>query len=363
MYTTRTPIYSGFFYAHFLMRALALLFVLVDFAQTHAQVVAPRLSMIEQHHDFGDIVEGEQVSYRFRFENTGGSPLLIQNVSSPCGCTVPDWPKTEIAPSDTGSIPVVFNSTGRAGPFVKKLVVRNNGKSANVVISVAGIVVKKIVKEEPKPLLIFERQYIDLGELKRVDYINAKGDLRSIQDSFKFTNKGLKPWVISEITSTFDGLTARYPKGYILPGETNYIIVDMTLETDGSFNRFLTIKSNTDDIRLMIHGTIKPPVGPIAYFPTSIKDFDTLKLGEPQVFRFPIINYGDQPLIVYNIDSSSLSSTYEMDHALDYGDTLWVSVTMPANRPGQFEYDVVIWHNGRQKSKTIKLIGAFIKQD
>ena len=39
-------------------------------------------------HNFGDIMEGEKLTYAFKFKNTGKSDLVITSVSSTCGCTV-----------------------------------------------------------------------------------------------------------------------------------------------------------------------------------------------------------------------------------------------------------------------------------
>src|SRR5210317_1114620 len=44
-------------------------------------------------HDFGTLIEGEQVVYYFDYENIGEGNLIINSVKSSCGCTVPDWSK------------------------------------------------------------------------------------------------------------------------------------------------------------------------------------------------------------------------------------------------------------------------------
>lgn len=66
-------------------------------------------------HDFGKITEGEKVTHRFTFKNTGENPLLITMVKPSCGCTSPDWSKEEIAPGKEGFIEIIFNSAGKSG--------------------------------------------------------------------------------------------------------------------------------------------------------------------------------------------------------------------------------------------------------
>jgi hypothetical protein len=86
----------------------------------------PVITFTEVEHDFGSIVEGETVSYNFKFKNTGKSDLVITEVSTSCGCTVPSYPKTAIRPGDEGFIKVAFNSRGKRGLQTKSVVVLAN---------------------------------------------------------------------------------------------------------------------------------------------------------------------------------------------------------------------------------------------
>ena len=66
-------------------------------------------------YDFGEIKDGEIVSYDFKFKNIGNSPLIISSATATCGCTIPEYPKEPVAPGAEGLIRVVFNSAGKAG--------------------------------------------------------------------------------------------------------------------------------------------------------------------------------------------------------------------------------------------------------
>ena len=54
--------------------------------------------------EFGEIEQGEKVSYAYKFTNTGSEPLVIKNAKGSCGCTVPKWPKEPIAPGESGEL-------------------------------------------------------------------------------------------------------------------------------------------------------------------------------------------------------------------------------------------------------------------
>ncbi|WP_143960373.1 DUF1573 domain-containing protein [Litoribacter populi] len=73
------------------------------------------ITFAEKSKDFGDITQGDKVEHTFKFENTGGAPLVISNVAATCGCTVPAWPKEPIAPGESAEIKVSFNSAGKMG--------------------------------------------------------------------------------------------------------------------------------------------------------------------------------------------------------------------------------------------------------
>jgi len=86
----------------------------------------PIIAFEETEHDFGRIIEGETVSFNFTFTNTGKKDLVIADVSTSCGCTVPSYPKTAIRPGESGTIKIAFNSKGRRGFQTKTIVVVAN---------------------------------------------------------------------------------------------------------------------------------------------------------------------------------------------------------------------------------------------
>ena len=91
----------------------------------------------ETKHDFGSIVYDAEGSVDFVFTNKGSKPLVITNVTSTCGCTVPTWPKEPIEPGEQGAIKVVYN-TKLPGTFNKTIVVYSNANNSPIRISVLG---------------------------------------------------------------------------------------------------------------------------------------------------------------------------------------------------------------------------------
>ncbi|WKK81153.1 DUF1573 domain-containing protein [Marivirga arenosa] len=106
-------------------------------AQSTESANGPEITFEEKSHDFGDISQGDVVEHVFKFENTGKQPLIISNVKTTCGCTVPSYPRGEaIAPGETGEITVKFNSRGKMGRQNKIVrIVSNIGEERSVRIT------------------------------------------------------------------------------------------------------------------------------------------------------------------------------------------------------------------------------------
>lgn len=75
----------------------------------------------------------------FTFKNTGSAPLIINQATASCGCTVPTYTKTPIAPGATGTIDVTYNGKNRmTGHFKKTITVRTNAITEIVRLYIEG---------------------------------------------------------------------------------------------------------------------------------------------------------------------------------------------------------------------------------
>lgn len=91
-------------------------------------------------YQFGEIKEGDIVEHSFKFKNGGQFPLIINNVTASCGCTIPEWPREPIAPNQESSIEVRFNSKGKPGQQVKTITVYANTQPAYSELRLQGVV-------------------------------------------------------------------------------------------------------------------------------------------------------------------------------------------------------------------------------
>ena len=87
---------------------------------------APKIEFENSLHDFGNTMQGERLSYAFKFTNAGKKDLIISQASASCGCTVADFPQNPIAPGKEGYITVVFDTKGLKGYQSKSVTVFAN---------------------------------------------------------------------------------------------------------------------------------------------------------------------------------------------------------------------------------------------
>jgi len=81
----------------------------------------PKLKFNETAWDFGKVKQGEVLSHEFVFTNEGDATLVIQKVSTSCGCTAALVSADKIQPGKEGRIGIKFDTRGYGGQ-VKKLV-------------------------------------------------------------------------------------------------------------------------------------------------------------------------------------------------------------------------------------------------
>lgn len=112
--------------------AVFALFSLATFAQAE-------MTFEETTIDYGTISKGEEGLRVFKFTNTGDQPLVISNVRSTCGCTVPKRPTEPILPGEEGEIEVKYN-TRLVGPIRRTVTVYSNATEEVTPLKIKGTI-------------------------------------------------------------------------------------------------------------------------------------------------------------------------------------------------------------------------------
>lgn len=104
----------------------------------------PSIQFNETEHDFGSIPNGIPVKTVFKYKNTGSSPLVVSDIKSTCGCTVPsDWTR-EVMPNETGEFTVEFNGKGNGNQVSKTITMTTNTEKGS-----EAVVIKAFVEVDP----------------------------------------------------------------------------------------------------------------------------------------------------------------------------------------------------------------------
>lgn len=119
-------------------------------AKINLDAQGPQIEFENLEHDYGTINQSADGSCEFKFKNTGTEALVLTNVKSSCGCTVPNWPKEAIAPGSSSTIKVVYN-TRNAGPISKSITVYTNASETPIVLRIKGNVLAAAAAEGPAP--------------------------------------------------------------------------------------------------------------------------------------------------------------------------------------------------------------------
>lgn len=104
---------------------------------------APVINFEKTTHDYGTVVKGGDGTCEFKFKNTGIEPLILSNVTSSCGCTVPEWPREPILKGKSNTIKVKYD-TNRVGPINKTVTVLSNGTNSSIQLHIIGTVTDKV---------------------------------------------------------------------------------------------------------------------------------------------------------------------------------------------------------------------------
>jgi hypothetical protein len=120
---------------------------------------AARFDLETTEHDFGKIFDDSRVTTEFNFKNTGPEPLIIGEVKSSCGCTVPELTKKVYQPGESGSIRVIFDPHNNKGFDSRTVTVQTNDAS----LPSARLTIKAFVR----PLVVVEPSMVQFGQIDK----------------------------------------------------------------------------------------------------------------------------------------------------------------------------------------------------
>jgi hypothetical protein len=130
-----------FKYQDIMKNFLVLFIAFFSYILVHSQEMKPEISFEKTVIDYGTVNRGDNGVREFVFKNSGNAPLIISNVKSTCGCTIPKKPEKPILPGESEKIQVKYD-TKRVGFIRKSITVTSNAASSpTTILKIKGQVV------------------------------------------------------------------------------------------------------------------------------------------------------------------------------------------------------------------------------
>lgn len=179
----------------------------------------PAVAVSAADFDFGTIYQGESVRHAFAFANKGNAPLVIEKVSSSCGCTAALASANTLAPGESGEIQASFDSTRFRGSVSKTVYLYTNDPAQPMV----QLHLRGSVREE----VSIEPQQVHFG------VVTPK---RAVRSTVSLVNQGKADIRLAGLETTTPELAARLSADVIPPG--GKVAVELTLTPKPGQSRF-----------------------------------------------------------------------------------------------------------------------------
>jgi len=86
------------------------IFLLISVLLVACTADKPSISLETMQFNFGDVVNGEIITRDVMVHNNGESPLVVETVSTSCGCTQASLEPMTIPPGEVGVLHINFDS-------------------------------------------------------------------------------------------------------------------------------------------------------------------------------------------------------------------------------------------------------------
>lgn len=166
---------------------------------------------------FGEIYTGATAKKLLTIRNIGTDTLKISNVSAGCGCTGTLMSSDRLAPNDTGTLAITFNSRNISGEVEKSVTLNTNDTTQTLVRILFKANVTQLLKHDP-------------------EYLTFRGTVSSlIRQSLMITNTTSEAFQILTAQSNSNIMSVDIRKSKIKPGESGEVECTFFSSEEGTF--------------------------------------------------------------------------------------------------------------------------------
>ena len=159
---------------------------------TAATNSGPRIEFADLTHDFGRMEAGRMATNIYYFTNTGNQLLEIKDVQSSCGCAAAANYSRSVAPGQKGSVPVIFDSTGRAGQTTRTIKVLSNDPTQPTVVLMFTALVWKPIDAIPVVAAFHFGADVQTNQTRVIRLVNNLDELVTLSEPV-CTNNSFRP--------------------------------------------------------------------------------------------------------------------------------------------------------------------------
>lgn len=319
-------------------------------------------------HNFGKIsIDAGPQKCEFTYTNVSDKPVVINNILSSCGCSVPEWSKAPIMPGKSGKIKVTYLNDQGAYPFDKNLTVYVSSSPKPVLLRITGV-----VYEKGKSLAeMFPARFGPLGMRHAVQ--------NGGQIEQGFTKSGSENIVnlsSKKVEVKFDkitpGMKISINPRTIAPGESatiSYTIDSKAKESWGRTRHYASFVCNgvETDSKFVVESVILTPYttlskeeidsAPQIYADKSTVDFGQSTVGGKIDVRFNLNNPGKKGLRIYKVETNGASMNVRCPAYIPAGHRFVIDVTVsPKVRNNDEVFTVTLITNSPERP----LVNLFI---
>jgi len=358
-------------------KLLSLILTIIIGISLNAQQSQSRIQLRETEHDFGRFSEedGKQ-TYDFIVTNTGTTPLVIQNISTSCGCTTPEWTKSPIAAGSNGKITAIFDPENKPGRFNQTLTVYTNANPAVVVLTIRGEVIPRGRAADdmftfPVGQVRLESNHLAFNDVKKNGQKNVTMQIMNTSDrdatvefmnpssylTLKVTPATLRPGQRGIVEGTYDGTKN---SGWGNMSDMMRLRINGVVQE----NVFYYISANlVEDFSNLTKAEIdNAPVFKIA---SATIDIGRMRSSEQKDVEFRFQNTGQNDLIIRYIRSTCGCTAVQQGGNSVVKPGEWSTIKASFNAiglSGRVTRTIFVYTNDPQNSEVTLMINADIEQ-
>jgi hypothetical protein len=292
----------------------------------------PKAVATDPLYDFGSALEGKMLEHSFTLKNEGQGTLEIRGTKTSCGCTIATPKVSHLAPGESTTIEVGFDTHFQKGHQVRTILVyTNDPDNPSLAMTFQGNVKQQVTSSPPQ---------LDFGSVHQGTGLTKGLTIDDLLDS------GPK-FIVGQISNSNSNIkVVQLPAPAGQPA-TQLKVSLLPSMPPGPFDDTIKIITNRVPLQVDVFGTV---MGDLSLDPAQIS-FGIVKSGQDAVRVLKLSNQGARAVKVLDITSTDPGVTAAAE-PITPGKEYKITVMLRRGTPdGQLRGDLAIKTDDPKQSK------------